>query len=126
MPLADQERYRAIVELEQCVPISHRASQFSFARTRCRHCNYSALSRGYTKDGVLYMCFTHHISGDRNTTHIYSPKRHLLRWVFKLTYYAIRLRRILSAPRRNMALLALRKVPEAGLREKIIRLAGLW
>lgn len=57
---------------------------------------------------------------------IYSRKQYLLRWVFKLTYYAIRLRRILSMPRRNMALMAIREVHKAGLREKIIRLAGLW
>lgn len=121
-----------IVDLEEQQPLSHRASQFAFARTRCRDCNLPARNAGYYMNIVLYTCLTCHPWRDRELYpglkyhFIYSPKRHLLRWVFKLTYYAICLRRILCTPRRNMALLALHKVPEAGLREKIIRSAGLW
>ena len=96
--------------------------QFAFARRRCRTCDWPAIAHAVSgKRGVtIYECRS------CGMVFTYSRKQYLLRWVFKLTYYTICLGRILGSHRRKMALLALREVPEVGLREKIIRLAGLW
>ena len=113
----------SMIDIETDVPLQERAAppQFAFARRRCRTCDWPAILRSRNRRGVnIYEC---HSCGMVFT---YSRKQHLLRWMFKLAYYAIRLRRILSTPRRNIALIAIREVSEAGLREKIIRLAGLW
>ena len=104
------------------MPLQERAAapQFAFARRRCRTCDWPAILRSWRRGVKIYECRS------CGMVFTYSRKQHLLRWVFKLAYYAIRLNRILRRPRRNMALIAIREIPEAGLREKIIRLAGLW
>jgi len=92
-------------------------SQFASARRRCRRCDFPAqVLAGSHKRYLCRAC---------GTTFTHRRKK-ILNWAFKLTYYAICLNRMLRTPRRNMALLAIRKVPEVVLREKIIRLAGLW
>lgn len=94
--------------------------QFASAQRRCRSCDFPAQVLAGSHNKTKYQC---RACGTK-FTHLRNKK--LLSWVFKLTYYAICLRRILGTPRRSMALLAIRKVSEAGLREEIIRLAGLW
>lgn len=92
---------------------------FAFARRRCRRCDFPAQVLAGSHNKTTYLCRA------CGTTFTHRHKK-ILNWAFKLTYYAIRLNRMLRTPRRNMALLAIRKVPEVVLREKIIRLAGLW
>jgi ribosomal protein L37AE/L43A len=94
-------------------------SQFAHARRRCRTCGWQAVALLGRESFIVYKCRS------CGTVFTYSRKQQLLRWMFNLTYYAIRLRRILSTPRRNMALFAICEVPEPALREEIIRLAGL-
>ena len=114
----------SMIDIEVDMPLQEESAappQFACARRRCRTCDWPAICRSGGRRGVrIYQCRS------CGMVFTYSRKQHLLRWVFKLAYYAIRLRRILSAPRRHMALMAIRDVPEAGLREKIIRLAGLY
>lgn len=100
------------------------SSQFSSVRRRCAQCAWPAVSLGGGNSNhghfMLYQC---RACGTKFRSF---RKQNLLRWVFKLTYYAIRLHRILTSPRRMQALLAIRVVNEAGLRECIVRMANLW
>lgn len=115
--------------------------QFAFARRRCPECDYwPAACLGPVKRacqsgklgrhrgqivGYNYQC---RVCG---SLQVYWLHKKLLRWAFQLAYYSILFdnvkRRVRTEARRLMALHALRdNVSEVTLREKIVRMAGLW
>ena len=100
------------------------SSQFAFAKRRCSSCNSATSVFAGTRTGHLYYCYS------CNKRSSYLRKRHLLKWIFKLTYSSHLLMRPLlraqARPSRLIALYALRNIPEARLREHIMRQERFW
>lgn len=110
------------------MPVARRvhdySSQFAFAKRRCPKCDFPNPCYGGTRDGYRYKCKS------CATVSSYSRKRHLLKWIFKLTYhshlFSIPVLRARTRASRLLALHALRGIPEPELRHNIVRMARLW
>lgn len=110
------------------MPVARRvpeySSQFAFAKRCCLKCYFPSSCYGGTRDGYRYRCKS------CGTSLLYSRKRQLLKWIFKLTYYShlfsIPVLRARTRASRLLALYALRGIPEPELRRNIVRMARLW
>ena len=104
--------------------MSESTSQFNFAARRCRKCDWPCVGSGISVRGVVYICRACGWVGE------YSRRACLLRWVFQLTFFSVLFRdpqrRARSRERRMVALHAIHRIYEQALREKIIKLVGLW
>ena len=96
-------------------------SQVAFARRRCRACGFPCMVVSGVRHGYLYRCKA------CGAKHLYTRRRDLLRWTFLITFYSFLFtRRDRTRSRRLTALVVLRPINESGLRERILRMAGLW